>query len=60
MVLHSKVVLTEPNEDTGTLWVNNTKSCHGFIIKAKLKSDHTCLTSALTLIADIHEEEKTK
>lgn len=40
--------------------VNNTESYRGFIIKAKLKSDHTCLTSALTLIAGIQEEEKTE
>lgn len=60
VLLHSKVVLTEFNGDTGTLRVNNTKSYRGFIIKAKLKSDHTCLSSALTLIADIHAEEKTK
>ena len=57
MLVHSKVVLTESSGDTGTLWVNNTKSYLGFIIQVKLKSDHTCLTSALTLIADIHEEE---
>lgn len=60
VLVPSKVVLTESDGDTGTLWVNNTESYRGFIIKAKLKSDHTCLTSARTLIAGIQEEEKTE
>lgn len=58
MLVHSKVVLTESNGDMGTLWVNNTKSYHGFIIKVKLKSDHTCLTSALTLLLAFMKRRK--